>query len=223
MNAYWGSTGIAPRILDLGIRWRRVVSFTPWPLYPRERAPSTHWIGGWVGPRAVPDAVVKRKIPSPRRKSNPRTPIVQPVVQRYTNWAIPAIIYIMYICIYVCTYTETSRQKFLRSVNLHVIRWPWLMYYVRIIISAWDQLRYRSTIIHLVPIPTVYFGLVYDFEAVGTKTEINSSLNRFYSWRCGTLIIRLNLNKWAHTSFNSYTISNPGAWTVRAEVSMKVT
>jgi hypothetical protein len=32
-----------------------------------------------VGPRAVLDTVVKRKIPSPRRKSNPRTPIVQPV------------------------------------------------------------------------------------------------------------------------------------------------
>jgi len=29
--------------------------------------------------RAVLDAVVKRKIPSPRRESNPSTPIVQPV------------------------------------------------------------------------------------------------------------------------------------------------
>jgi hypothetical protein len=48
---------------------------------PRERAPGTHWIGGWVGPRAVLDAVVKRKILSPRRESNPRTPIVQPVAQ----------------------------------------------------------------------------------------------------------------------------------------------
>jgi hypothetical protein len=37
---------------------------------PRERAPGTHWTGGWVGPRAVPDAVVKRKIPDPRRESN---------------------------------------------------------------------------------------------------------------------------------------------------------
>jgi hypothetical protein len=46
---------------------------------PRERAPDTHFIGGYVDPRAVPDAVVKRKIPSPRRKSNPGTPIVQPV------------------------------------------------------------------------------------------------------------------------------------------------
>jgi hypothetical protein len=25
---------------------------------PRERAPGTHWIGGWVGPRAVLEAVV---------------------------------------------------------------------------------------------------------------------------------------------------------------------
>jgi hypothetical protein len=36
-----------------------------------------------VGPRAVLDAVVKRKITSPRRKSNPITPMVQPVPQRY--------------------------------------------------------------------------------------------------------------------------------------------
>jgi hypothetical protein len=31
----------------------------------RGRAPVTHWMGGWVGPRAVLDAVVKRKIPIP--------------------------------------------------------------------------------------------------------------------------------------------------------------
>jgi hypothetical protein len=35
---------------------------------PTERVPGTHWIGGWVGPRAVLDAVVKRKIRSPRRE-----------------------------------------------------------------------------------------------------------------------------------------------------------
>jgi hypothetical protein len=41
-----------------------------------------------VCPRAVLDiAVVKRKIPSPRRESNPRTPIVQPLTQRYTDWS----------------------------------------------------------------------------------------------------------------------------------------
>jgi hypothetical protein len=48
----------------------------------REVATGTHWIGGWVGLRAV---LVKRKIPSPRQESNPRTPIVQPVAQRYTD------------------------------------------------------------------------------------------------------------------------------------------
>jgi hypothetical protein len=37
-----------------------------------------------VGSRAVLDAVVKRKIPSPRQESNPRTSIVQSVAQRYT-------------------------------------------------------------------------------------------------------------------------------------------
>jgi hypothetical protein len=31
------------------------------------------------------DAMVKRKIPSHRRESNPRTPIVQPIAQRYTD------------------------------------------------------------------------------------------------------------------------------------------
>jgi hypothetical protein len=30
---------------------------------PMEKSPGTHWIGGWVGPRTVLDAVVKRKIP----------------------------------------------------------------------------------------------------------------------------------------------------------------
>jgi hypothetical protein len=37
---------------------------------------------------AVLDTVVKRKIPSRRRESDPRTLIVQPVAQRYTDRAI---------------------------------------------------------------------------------------------------------------------------------------
>jgi len=36
------------------------------------------------GPRAVLDAVVKRKIPSPHWESNSRAPIVQPIAQHYT-------------------------------------------------------------------------------------------------------------------------------------------
>jgi hypothetical protein len=63
-----GSGGIAPRIFDLGTRWRWVVSFTLRLLYPQVKSP---WIGGWVGSRAGLDAVVKTKIPSACRDSNP--------------------------------------------------------------------------------------------------------------------------------------------------------
>jgi hypothetical protein len=63
MKAYWVSGGIAARILNLGTRRRWVWSasctgsFTP-----KERAPGTHWIGGWVGLKACLDPVVKRKV-----------------------------------------------------------------------------------------------------------------------------------------------------------------
>jgi hypothetical protein len=50
---------------------------------PRERATSTHWVGGWVDPTAGLDAVVKRKIPSPFRDSKP--PTIQPIAKLYTT------------------------------------------------------------------------------------------------------------------------------------------
>jgi hypothetical protein len=67
-----------------GLRWGWVVNFTPRPLYPQGRSP---WypLDRRLGGR-------RRKIPSPRRESNSRTPIVQPVAQRYTNWAIMALL-----------------------------------------------------------------------------------------------------------------------------------
>jgi hypothetical protein len=77
----YNSTNSLTSALDGG-EWSslRPGSFTPW-----ERAPGTHCIGGWVGPRAVLDAVVKRKFPSSHRESNPRTRIVQPVARRYAD------------------------------------------------------------------------------------------------------------------------------------------
>jgi hypothetical protein len=39
MKAYWRSGGISPLILDPGIRWMWVVSFTPRPLYPHGKSP----------------------------------------------------------------------------------------------------------------------------------------------------------------------------------------
>jgi hypothetical protein len=38
-----------------------MVSYTSHSLYPRERAPDTHRIGGLVGPRADLDAIVRKK------------------------------------------------------------------------------------------------------------------------------------------------------------------
>jgi hypothetical protein len=39
MKTYWGVEVQLHAFFDLGTRWRRVVSFTLRPLYPRERAP----------------------------------------------------------------------------------------------------------------------------------------------------------------------------------------
>jgi hypothetical protein len=61
---------------------------------PRETASDIHWIGGWVGPRLVLDELVKRRIPSPRRESNPRTPFSR-YCSRYTNWAIVGLPYLI--------------------------------------------------------------------------------------------------------------------------------
>jgi hypothetical protein len=104
---------------DLGTRWRWSASrsgrFTP-----SERALGTHWIGGWVGFRAGLDAESKRKIPNPRRDSNPDHPIVQPVVSRYTDWAIPALIISIHRMNFWC-YVASVREC--RIIMSDVSRW----------------------------------------------------------------------------------------------------
>jgi hypothetical protein len=69
----WESKAIASRILNLGNRWRWVVSFTIRQLYPRAKALGKQWIGSWVGPEVGLDAVGKREIPIP---AGNRTPVV---------------------------------------------------------------------------------------------------------------------------------------------------
>jgi hypothetical protein len=54
----WGSGCIDPHFLDLGTSWRWSAS-QPSRFTPGERAPITHWIGGWVDPRASLDDVEK--------------------------------------------------------------------------------------------------------------------------------------------------------------------
>jgi hypothetical protein len=77
----YSSTHSLTSTLD-GVEWSasRLGHFTP-----GERVLGTHWIGSWVGPRAGLNTVSKRKIPSPRRESNPDHPIFQPVASRHTD------------------------------------------------------------------------------------------------------------------------------------------
>jgi hypothetical protein len=70
MKANWGSRGIAPLILwprhYIEVSW----SFTARPLYPQWRSPGTHWIGGWVGPRAFLDALQTKYTVHIKRKQS---------------------------------------------------------------------------------------------------------------------------------------------------------
>jgi hypothetical protein len=58
----------------------------------------TYWIGGWVGPKAILDAAVKRKIPSPPWESN--------IELRSSSFNFMIMtsrkMGITYICMYVC-------------------------------------------------------------------------------------------------------------------------
>jgi hypothetical protein len=76
----YSSTHSLTSVLD-GDKW----SSRPGRFTLREIAPGIHWIGSWVGPRAVLDEVVKRKIPSLRRESNPSIPNVQPVYLKVSH------------------------------------------------------------------------------------------------------------------------------------------
>jgi hypothetical protein len=78
MKAYWGSGGIDSRILDLGTRWRWVVSFTPQgksPWYLLDRR-----LGGSQS-RSGRSGEEKNSEPLPGLEP----PIIQPVAQCYTT------------------------------------------------------------------------------------------------------------------------------------------
>jgi len=65
-----GSSGdIAILFLNLRGKWRWLVTFTPRPLYPRERAPGPHWMWVWVDPRTGLDTFKQTKIFYPCWKS----------------------------------------------------------------------------------------------------------------------------------------------------------
>jgi hypothetical protein len=89
MKTFWERRYSSMHSLTSALDGGELSASRPGQFTPRERASSTHWIGGWVGPRAGLDTVSK-KILSPRRESNTDHPVVQSVASRYTDWTILA-------------------------------------------------------------------------------------------------------------------------------------
>jgi hypothetical protein len=93
---------IDPHFLDLGTSWRWVVSFTSRPLYPQRKSPVTPldrrlgWPKSWSGHCGENSL--------PYRDSNSDPSVVQSVVSRYTNYAIPAPILFQLYCKNINTY-----------------------------------------------------------------------------------------------------------------------
>jgi hypothetical protein len=125
-------------ILDLGTRWRRVVSFTPSGFTSGERAPGTHWIGSWLVPGPVWTlGVEKNLLPLPGIE----TPTVQPVGRQGTDWAIPArLIVILIKLIAEAISDETGAVKRpLEEFRFHTWAalykedgtWGWLLIYIQ--------------------------------------------------------------------------------------------
>jgi hypothetical protein len=79
MKVYWGSGGTFMHFLTSALDGGEWSASCPSHITPRERAPPTHSVGGWVGPGDILDIMVKRKIPNPHWEWNPRTLVIQPV------------------------------------------------------------------------------------------------------------------------------------------------
>jgi hypothetical protein len=73
-------------IRDLNTRWRWLVSFTPWPLYPRGKSSRYRLDRRLGGPQSRSECCGEEKNLVPARI---RTAAVQFVARRYSDWAIP--------------------------------------------------------------------------------------------------------------------------------------
>jgi hypothetical protein len=70
----WGSGGIAPPFLTSALDGGEWSASRPGRFTPKKKVTGGHWIGGWVGPRAVLDAVEKKKISCSCRERIPGRP-----------------------------------------------------------------------------------------------------------------------------------------------------
>lgn len=75
-KAQRGGRCMAPPILNFSTNQRSIVSLTPHPLYPSERAPGSYFIGAWEGPRSNLDVLEKKQeISCSCQDLNPRSSI----------------------------------------------------------------------------------------------------------------------------------------------------
>jgi hypothetical protein len=105
------STHFSTSALD-GVEWLASIHrrFTP-----RKRASSTHWIGGWVGPRAVLDAAAERKTHSPPgvEPQNPEHPVRSPALYNLCS-------IFLYLVSTLCIPLKICKNPILRIGNVRV-------------------------------------------------------------------------------------------------------
>jgi hypothetical protein len=86
MKAYGGMDAYIHIFLTSALVGGKWSASRPGRFNPGERAHGTHWIGGWVGPRAGLDDVEKRKF-LPPRDSNSDPSVVHPIASSYRDYA----------------------------------------------------------------------------------------------------------------------------------------
>jgi hypothetical protein len=59
----WGKGGVAPPFSTSAVDGGDSSGSLPCRFMPEERAPGTHWIRGWVGPRASLNALIGARCP----------------------------------------------------------------------------------------------------------------------------------------------------------------
>jgi hypothetical protein len=81
-------------ILDIGTRWKWIVSLTHWMLYSRVNSCQYPLIEGWFGFRAILNAMEKTEITVP---SGNRIPVVQTVKRGYTTLTCPICFTLLFL------------------------------------------------------------------------------------------------------------------------------
>jgi hypothetical protein len=129
----WGSGGRAPPFLNSALDGSEWSASRSCRFPPGERTLCRYWIKGWVGLKAGLNSVGQKSL----TPSGTRTPAVQSVTRRYTDWAIDSHlrsknvnteIYRIKFYLHLCMSVETSslalgEEHGLRMFEIRVLRW----------------------------------------------------------------------------------------------------